>query len=114
LKLGPRRPAESPLAAFAAIGACENESGLSDLMMKWILVMLRIALYFVLGVALLYSPWIPLWMSNFFLVHYEWVSAIGHNDYVRGAVSGIGLADIWLAFEEIRRLSHSADKGAPR
>lgn len=82
--------------------------------MKWLPVMLRTLFYFVIGVALLYIPWVPLWTNNFFIAHYAWISVIGQNDYIRGAISGVGLADIWLAYEEFMRLAHSAGKGSPR
>lgn len=72
--------------------------------------MLRAIFYFVIGVALLYIPWIPLWTNNYFVLHYAWVSVIIQNDYFRGAISGVGLADIWLAYEELMRLLHSAEK----
>ncbi|HEV2498461.1 MAG TPA: hypothetical protein VGY31_02625 [Terriglobia bacterium] len=72
--------------------------------------MLRAILYFVIGVALLYIPWVPLWTNNYFVLHYAWVSVIVQNDYFRGAISGVGLADIWLAYEELMRLLHSAEK----
>lgn len=72
--------------------------------------MLRAILYFVIGVALLYIPWVPLWTSNYFVLHYAWVSVIVQNDYFRGAISGVGLADIWLAYEELMRLLHSVEK----
>ncbi|MGH9345564.1 MAG: hypothetical protein ACRD19_17590 [Terriglobia bacterium] len=72
--------------------------------------MLRILLYIVIGVALLYIPWVPLWTNNFFVLHYAWISVIVQNDFFRGAISGIGLADIWLAYEELMRRVHSAEK----
>ncbi|HEV2416792.1 MAG TPA: hypothetical protein VGX94_03240 [Terriglobia bacterium] len=72
--------------------------------------MLRAILYFVIGVALLYIPWVPLWTNNYFVLHYACVSVIAQNDYFRGAISGVGLADIWLAYEELMRLLHSAEK----
>lgn len=72
--------------------------------------MLRAILYFVIGVALLYIPWVPLWTNNYFVLHYAWVSVIAQNDYFRGAISGVGLADIWLAYEELMRLLRSAEK----
>ena len=82
--------------------------------MKWLVIAVRIVFYFVLGVALLYSPWIPLWTHNFFVAHYNWVATVSHNDYLRGAISGIGLTDIWMAFDQIRRLGHAAERGAVR
>lgn len=72
--------------------------------------MLRALVYFVIGVALLYIPWIPIWTGNFFALHYAWVSSLMQNDFLRGAISGVGLADVWLAYEELMRLMRSSEK----
>jgi hypothetical protein len=57
---------------------------------------------FEVGVCLVVVPWKPaLWTQNYFVGHYPWVSALSRNYFVRGAISGIGVADIWLAFYEI-------------
>ncbi|HLI33635.1 MAG TPA: hypothetical protein VKW70_01215 [Terriglobia bacterium] len=76
--------------------------------MKWIVAMGRILIYFGLGVILFFGPWLSFWDNNFFLAHYSWISALGHNNFFRGAVSGIGLTNIWLALDEVRRFGHSA------
>jgi hypothetical protein len=76
--------------------------------MKRILLMGRILIYFGLGVILFFGPWLSFWDNNFFVEHYSWISALGHNYFFRGAVSGIGLTNIWLALDEVRRLGHSA------
>jgi hypothetical protein len=60
-----------------------------------------IALCFSMGVLLLFSPWLSVWTGNFFAHHYDWVGEFVHNDYVRGAVSGLGLADIGLGAYEM-------------
>ena len=57
-----------------------------------------------MGAFLFVLPWIPLWGKNFFVSQYPWVSTIALNYFVRGAVSGIGLADIWLGIYETWRL----------
>ena len=51
-----------------------------------------------LGLWLFVLPWMPVWEKNFFAAHYALVSSIVRNYFVRGAVSGLGLADILLAF----------------
>ena len=59
---------------------------------------------FELGCFLFVLPWMGLWEKNFFVNHYPWVSTLAGNYFVRGGVSGIGLADIWLAVYEALRL----------
>ena len=58
---------------------------------------------FELGIFLFVFPWISLWSRNYFVGHYPLFSSIIHNYYLRGAVSGVVLADIWLAFFEVWR-----------
>ena len=65
--------------------------------------MLYILLCFTMGLVLLVAPWIPAWTSNYFVEHFAWVEGLARNDYVRGAVSGLGLADIGLGVYAIRR-----------
>lgn len=70
---------------------------------RW-LVVLYILLCFEMGIFLFVFPWASPWDHNFFAGHYRWVSAISENFYVRGAVSGLGLVDLFLAFSELWRL----------
>ena len=68
------------------------------------LVILYIILCFEMGVFLFVLPWIPVWTRNFFVLQHSWISSIALNFFVRGAISGLGLADIWLAVYELWRL----------
>jgi len=68
------------------------------------LIILYIFCCFDVGVFLLILPWTPIWTHNHFVAEYRWVSAIALNYFVRGAVSGLGVADIWLAVFELWRL----------
>lgn len=83
-------------------------------MPRWIFVILRILFLFAIGVHLVYSPWTTFWTSNFFLSHYSWLSAAGHNNFVRGAISGVGIEDIWLALDELHRIMRQAGSVTPR
>jgi hypothetical protein len=65
---------------------------------------LYIIFCFELGAFLFIFPWISLWAQNFFVGRYVWVSVVARNYYVRGAISGLGLIDMFLAFHEIWRL----------
>jgi hypothetical protein len=57
-----------------------------------------------MGVFLFVFPWISLWSRNYFVGHYPLFAAVVHNYFLRGAVSGLGLADVWLALFEVWRL----------
>jgi hypothetical protein len=61
---------------------------------------------FELGLFLLIYPWTDSWGNNFFsqavpdravITWREW----WNNPYVRGAVSGIGLVNVWIAVAEV-------------
>jgi len=53
------------------------------------------------GICLIVIPWVALWSDNYFVAHYALIAALSRNYFVRGAISGIGVADVWLAFYEI-------------
>jgi hypothetical protein len=72
-------------------------------MNRWVAI-LYIAFCLEMGVFLFVFPWVSGWHHNFFIGRYPWVSALSRNYYVRGAISGIGLVDIFLAFYEVWRM----------
>ena len=72
--------------------------------MNRLLMILYIVFCFELGVFLFIFPWHSLWIRNYFVGHYPWIGSIAHNYFLRGAVSGVGLADVWLACYEFWRL----------
>ena len=74
--------------------------------MQRLLTIVYIVLYFELGVFLFLLPWVSLWSKNYFVSHYPPFAGIAHNYFLRGAVSGLGLADVWLAFFVLWRLRH--------
>jgi len=59
---------------------------------------------FELGVLVFVFPWLSIWTRNYFVGHSAVMSALAHNYFLRGGVSGLGLADIWLACFEFWRL----------
>jgi len=68
------------------------------------LAILYIVFCFELGIFLFVLPWTSLWSRNYFVDHHPLLSSIAMNYFVRGAVTGIGLADVWLAIYELWRL----------
>jgi hypothetical protein len=59
--------------------------------------------FFLLGVLLLFLPWLGLWEHNYFLTRYPALIPILLHPSVRGAVSGLGALDIVLAAGVLRR-----------
>jgi hypothetical protein len=72
--------------------------------MNRLLTILYIVFCCEIGVFLFIFPWHSLWSKNYFVEHYPLVSSLARNYFVRGAVSGVGLADVWLALYELWRL----------
>jgi len=71
--------------------------------MSRLLTIVYIVFCFEIGVFLFAFPWVALWNKNYFVSHFPLVASIARNYFLRGAVSGLGLADIWLAFHELWR-----------
>jgi hypothetical protein len=61
-----------------------------------------------LGFFLLIFPWTEYWDGNFFsAIIPEW-HRYWENMYVRGAVSGLGMVDLYISFVEMMRLRRFA------
>jgi hypothetical protein len=71
--------------------------------MHRLVTIIYIVFCFEIGVFLFVFPWIGLWTKNFFVGHYPLFASFACNYFLRGAVSGLGLADVWLAFYELWR-----------
>ena len=69
--------------------------------MRRLLTILYVLVTFEIGVFLFVLPWVSMWSQNFFAARSPLVSKVARNYFVRGAVSGVGLADIWLALYEL-------------
>ena len=70
-----------------------------------VLPRLLLLAYFVeVGLVLLVVPWSPLWDRNYFLDLWPAAAAVTHSNLVRGAVSGLGLVNLWAAMAELAAL----------
>jgi hypothetical protein len=49
-----------------------------------------------LGMLLLVLPWTPLWSDNTLLVMHPSARTLLNEGFVRGAISGLGLINIWI------------------
>jgi hypothetical protein len=62
---------------------------------------------FLLGVLLILIPWMGYWDHNFFLDKYPGLIPYLLHPSVRGAVTGLGALDIFLAGSMLRRQTDS-------
>lgn len=53
-----------------------------------------------LGLVLVVLPWLPLWSDNGLIAHLPSVKRILEHGFLRGAISGLGIIDIWLGISE--------------
>lgn len=56
-----------------------------------------------LGLVLIVLPWTQFWFSEGWLLQWPNLRNFLHQGFVRGAVSGLGLLDIWLGVVEAVR-----------
>ena len=59
---------------------------------------------FEIGVFLVVFPWLDLWETNGLTLYAPWLVDMWGSPYLRGALSGLGLVNIYISFLEILRL----------
>jgi len=65
--------------------------------MNKLLSALLVVLLCIMGAVLFYLPWTSIWEKNYFLSHFPSLMRILLHPAFRGAVSGLGILDIFLA-----------------
>jgi hypothetical protein len=63
--------------------------------------------FFLLGVLLILLPWLGYWDHNYFLDKYPGLTPVLLHPSVRGAVTGLGVLDVLLAWNMLRGHSDS-------
>lgn len=65
---------------------------------------LRVLLRMYIGLAVCYAPWSPtFWDQNPLFLQYPTLSIYAANGAVRGIISGLGLLNLWIAFQDAIR-----------
>ena len=65
---------------------------------------LRVMLRMYIGLAICYAPWShTFWDQNPIFLQFPAVGVIAVNGAVRGLVSGLGLLNLWIAFQDALR-----------
>jgi hypothetical protein len=75
--------------------------------MNRILAIAFILFCFEIGLFLMFAPWSLLWDHNFLLSFSPSLRAFALNNFVRGAVSGLGFVDCMLGLSELFRFAKS-------
>jgi hypothetical protein len=58
--------------------------------------------YFVeVGLVLLVVPWSPFWDRNYFVQMWPALETLTRSNLIRGAVSGLGVVNLWAAISEL-------------
>lgn len=60
-----------------------------------------------IGAFLVVFPWLDSWNLNYFSAVSSRIQDIWDAQYFRGAISGIGLLNVWVALHQIRNLFRS-------
>ena len=47
------------------------------------------------------APWTPLWERNYFAALWPWLGIVMGNNFVRGAVTGVGLITAWAGVKDL-------------
>ena len=63
--------------------------------------MIYVAFFLEVGLLLIVLPWSGFWDQNYFAGSWPWVRAAVTNNFVRGAVSGLGVVNLCAGFADL-------------
>ena len=66
------------------------------------------------GLLLILIPWSAFWERNYFFEWSQMLSGLMTNNYTRGAISGLGLINVWAALAELADLFGSNSRPNPQ
>jgi len=90
----PQPPIEAPVEPVRAKTAWYQRLG----------VLLFIIVCFEVGVFLLIFPWMEYWNNNTIAGLAPWMREVWASPYFRGALSGLGVINIYISLSEVFRL----------
>ena len=71
-------------------------------MLNRLLHVVLLLVWLELGLVLILVPWSEVWDINYFLYQYPSLGLLVKSPYLRGAISGLGLINVFLALEAFR------------
>jgi hypothetical protein len=66
--------------------------------------LLVVALFFEVGAVLFVVPWSGYWQHNYFIEAVPYLEAVATNNFVKGAISGLGLVNLLAGLAEFGSL----------
>ncbi len=66
--------------------------------------LLAVIFLFEMGVFLIVYPWASEWDRNYFSALPLWAQDVWMSNYFRGAISGLGVVNVYYSFVEVFRL----------
>ena len=91
------------LANRAAVATPEIISDNPRLMITRLFRVVWLLVWLELGLVLILVPWSEIWETNYFLYQYPALAFFVNNPFMRGAISGLGIMNVFLALEAFRR-----------
>ncbi len=76
-------------------------------------IFLFIIVCFEVGAFLTVFPWTPQWDTNSVAALFPWLRDLWSSSYFRGALSGVGLLNIYISLGEVSRLRRSGGRRPP-
>ena len=68
--------------------------------MRRVNVALFVMICIEMGLVLMILPWHHYWLENSLALENPWVHRLAQNYFLRGAISGVGLVDVFLGVHE--------------
>jgi hypothetical protein len=60
-----------------------------------------VAFFLEVGLLLIVLPWSPFWDRNYFATTWPVLRPFLHNNFVRGAVTGLGFVNLYAGFADL-------------
>ena len=76
----------------------------------WLWQVLYILYCLEVGVFLLFLPWMSLWDTNYLVYLYPRLCPIVANPYLKGAVLGLGIVNVFIGIQEIAQFKKGSEK----
>ncbi|MGA8041283.1 MAG: hypothetical protein WCA37_00630 [Terracidiphilus sp.] len=102
-------PADGPVSGAAPPHSAQSDPQLTppQRIPHWLIraeLFLRVLLRMYIGLAICYAPWSSIfWDQNPLFLQFPTLGIYAANGAVRGIVSGLGLLNLWIAFQDAIR-----------
>jgi hypothetical protein len=72
-----------------------------------------VAFFLEVGLLLIVVPWSAFWERNYFVAAWPPLGALATNNFVRGAVSGLGIVNLVAGFADLSLVFGVRDRSHP-